>query len=104
VGDAAHSIHPLAGQGANLGFKDIASLSQILLNEDVANIGDLKVLGRYERSRRKDNQQTDQLMTALHYVYQNDDPIWASIRGLGMNLINRSDRLRQLLANHAMGL
>jgi len=104
VGDAAHSIHPLAGQGANLGFKDIARLSQILLNEDVANIGDLKVLGRYERSRRKDNQQTDQLMTALHYVYQNDDPIWASIRGLGMNLINRSDRLRQLLANHAMGL
>lgn len=109
VGDAAHSIHPLAGQGANLGFKDILALGQLLaqfsVNDSSAKqLGEPRLLAKYQSLRRRDNQQTDALMSALHASYQIDAPLWMAARGLGMNVLNRTSILRELLAKQAMGL
>ena len=104
IGDAAHSIHPLAGQGANLGFKDAASLSQILQQRDPESLGELALLQKYQRARRLDNRQTDLLMSALHRAYQSDAPWWLAARGLGMNWVSGSAPLKQLLARQAMGI
>lgn len=103
LGDAAHSIHPLAGQGANLGFKDLICLSELLSSVSPDRIGDLNVLQRYQRKRKFDNEQTDQMMSALHDAYQNNNPAWITARGLGMNLIGGSRGLKKLLAQQAIG-
>ncbi|MFT5572233.1 MAG: 2-octaprenylphenol hydroxylase [Cryomorphaceae bacterium] len=103
VGDAAHSIHPLAGQGANLGFKDVESLVQTLSSADGGNIGSLDVLKKYQRARKADNEQTDLMMSALHKAYRNNDSAWITARGVGMNLISSSKTLKQLLVRHAIG-
>jgi len=104
LGDAAHSIHPLAGQGANLGFKDAQVLGKLLANSELSELGSPRLLSRYQAKRQPDNNQTDALMSALHQAYKFDLPAWMLIRGLGMNLINSSDRLRTLFARQAMGL
>jgi len=103
IGDAAHSIHPLAGQGANLGFKDVLCLSDMLCNERAKDYGSVSFLSRYQRRRQPDNEQTDWLMSALHRTYQNTDPYWARLRGAGMNWLNKSGPLKSVLAEQAMG-
>lgn len=104
VGDAAHSIHPLAGQGANLGFKDARVLGKLLASANQKELGCPRLLSVYESKRQPDNNQTDSLMSALHQAYKFDLPIWMLARGLGMNLINTADVLRNALARQAMGL
>ena len=103
VGDAAHSIHPLAGQGANLGFKDISVLVELLLSDDVTDLSDIKLLKRYQDYRQSDNQQTDLMMSALHHAYKNSVPAWLSLRSIGMNAINRSELVKSWLAAQASG-
>lgn len=120
IGDAAHSIHPLAGQGANLGFKDAASLARVLedslknnsgsriqvpvTSPDTSHFGDLALLERYQRARKLDNQQTDMMMSALHLAYQNNTPWWLAVRSLGMNWIGSSAATKRFLARQAMGI
>ena len=119
IGDAAHSIHPLAGQGANLGFKDAVSLAQVLADAlennsisrvnssprpDTSQLGDLAILERYQRARKLDNQQTDMMMSALHLAYQNNAPWWLGARSIGMNWIGSSIAIKRLLARQAMGI
>jgi len=103
VGDAAHSIHPLAGQGANLGFKDIVHLTQLLKDELPSNFANPVLLQRFQRVRKADNEQTDTMMSALHKAYQGEAGLWLAMRGLGMNFINRSDTLKRVLARQAIG-
>ena len=82
VGDAAHSIHPLAGQGVNLGFLDCAALVQVLAQE-IANGGDsealaeLRVLRRYERWRKSENLIALGLVDGLNHLFSNPDGRWA---------------------------
>ncbi len=104
VGDAAHSIHPLAGQGANLGFKDAKVLAKLMVNSEASALGNPRLLSVYQKKRQSDNRQTDLLMSALHQAYQLDLPLWMLVRGLGMNVINGSDVLRDALARQAMGI
>ena len=104
IGDAAHSIHPLAGQGANLGFKDAQCLSDMLCTARPKDYGSVSFLSRYQRRRQPDNEQTDWLMSALHRTYQNTDPYWARLRGAGMNWLNKSGALKAVLAEQAMGI
>lgn len=104
LGDAAHSIHPLAGQGANLGFKDALALGSLLSNSKSSELGSPRLLSAYQSKRQPDNNQTDTLMSALHQAYKFDLPVWVLARGLGMNAINNSGILRNALARQAMGL
>ncbi len=105
IGDAAHSIHPLAGQGANLGFKDIQCLLKLILEtQHPEQIGGLNLLYRYQQKRKPDNEQTDRMMSALNTAYKLDFPLWLSLRGSGMNWLNRSQKIKQILAKHAIGL
>ena len=103
VGDAAHSIHPLAGQGANLGFKDIDALASIVCDPSVTSLADPALLQQYQRNRKTDNQQTDMMMTGLLKAYQGNQTFWLSLRGTGMNLVNRSALLKSLLVKQAVG-
>lgn len=109
VGDAAHSIHPLAGQGANLGFKDVQSLLELISNGlesgmAKSEIGSLSLLQKYERARKPDNEQTDLLMSALHSAYRSEFPWWLAARGLGMNWLSQSTVVKRALVKQAMGL
>jgi len=104
LGDAAHSIHPLAGQGANLGFKDANTLGKLLASATSSELGSPRLLAAYQAKRQPDNNQTDSLMSALHQAYKLDLPIWSLARGFGMNFISGSDTLTNALARRATGL
>ena len=102
IGDAAHNIHPLAGQGVNLGFSDVIELSA-QLNAKLKPLGDYSVLRKYARARRLDNELMAKTMTGLSWIYkENNEPLrW--LRGFGMNVINDSPTLKSFLQKHALG-
>lgn len=97
IGDSAHNIHPLAGQGVNLGFSDVAELSK-QLNASKQHLGDYLVLRKYARARRLDNELMAKTMTGLNWIYkENNEPLrW--LRGLGMNLINENPALKSFFS------
>jgi len=102
IGDAAHNIHPLAGQGVNLGFSDVNELSDQLQSSSKL-LGDYSVLRTYARSRRLDNELMAKTMTGLNWIYkENNEPLrW--LRGFGMNLINENPTLKSFFQKHATG-
>ncbi|MBT3186671.1 MAG: 2-octaprenyl-3-methyl-6-methoxy-1,4-benzoquinol hydroxylase, partial [Candidatus Thioglobus sp.] len=102
IGDAAHNIHPLAGQGVNLGFSDIIELSQQLQSSSKP-LGDYSTLRNYARARRLDNELMAKTMTGLNWIYkENNEPLrW--LRGFGMNIINENPTLKSFLQKHALG-
>jgi ubiquinone biosynthesis UbiH/UbiF/VisC/COQ6 family hydroxylase len=104
IGDAAHNVHPLAGQGVNLGFRDARELAQVLTQRGAqADCGDFHLLRRYERARREDIA-TMQLVTGtLKRLFNNDDARLAALRNLGLRLVNRQSGLKNLLVQHAVG-
>ena len=103
IGDAAHNIHPLAGQGVNLGFADAKELNlQLLANSD-KTLGDFSVLRKYARARRLDNELMAKTMTGLDWIYkENNEPIrW--LRGFGMNVIDETPILKSFFQKQALG-
>ena len=102
IGDAAHNIHPLAGQGVNLGFADAHELSQQLIQSHKP-MGEYSVLRAYARARRLDNELMAKTMTGLNWIYkENNEPLrW--LRGFGMNLINETPELKSFFQAHALG-
>ena len=106
LGDAAHTIHPLAGQGVNLGFKDVVALVEEL-NRAVQRqlpLGDISVLGRYQRQRKPDNLATMMAMRGFKELFGADDPIVRLLRNEGMSLVNRIGPLKKQLVRQAMGI
>jgi 2-octaprenyl-6-methoxyphenol hydroxylase len=106
AGDAAHGVHPVAGQGLNLGFRDVAALAEVLAaaarrGED---IGALDVLQRYERWRRFDTVTLALGMDAVNRLFSNDNPILRLGRDLGMGLVSRTPALRRGFMRQAVGL
>ncbi len=106
VGDAAHGVHPIAGQGLNLGFKDSAALAEILgeaarRGED---IGDLNVLRRYERWRRFDNTAMALGMDTLNRLFSNDLAPVRLMRDLGIAAVGRIGPLRRMFMRQAAGM
>lgn len=105
LGDAAHGVHPIAGQGLNLGLKDVAALAEVLvdavrLGED---IGSEAVLERYARWRRFDTMTLSAGMDAFVWLFSNDNPLLRLARGVGMSAVNRLAPARRFFMQEAGG-
>jgi 2-octaprenyl-6-methoxyphenol hydroxylase len=105
VGDAAHGVHPIAGQGLNLGLKDIAALAEVLvearrLGED---IGSPLVLERYARWRRFDNVMLAAATDGFTRLFSNDNPLLRLARGVGMGAVNAAGPARRFFMQEAGG-
>ena len=105
IGDAAHGIHPIAGQGLNMGLKDVAALAQVLaeairLGEDIGGEG---VLKRYARWRSVDNIGVTLATDVFTRLFSNDNPLLRAARGAGMALVNQIDPARRFFMGEAGG-
>jgi len=104
AGDAAHSMHPLAGQGLNLGLSDVASLATTLREREYwRSVGDEKLLRRYERSRNTELLAMGTAMDGLQQLFARDNTVLQAARNWGMNGFERSGPIKQWLARQAMG-
>ncbi|HET7396731.1 MAG TPA: UbiH/UbiF/VisC/COQ6 family ubiquinone biosynthesis hydroxylase [Gammaproteobacteria bacterium] len=106
VGDAAHAVHPLAGQGVNLGLLDAATFADIILAADAAgrDIGDPGVLRRYERARKADNLAMMYALDGFKRLFSNDDAVLARLRNCGMHAVDGFTPLKSVFMRRAMGL
>jgi 2-octaprenylphenol hydroxylase len=106
VGDAAHTIHPLAGQGVNLGFADAASLAEIIIDATLAkkDCGRLETLRRYERWRKGENLAMLTAMTGFKTLFSNENSFLTAIRNMGLNMTNSVAPVKNTIIRHAMGL
>jgi 2-polyprenyl-6-methoxyphenol hydroxylase-like FAD-dependent oxidoreductase len=105
AGDAAHSVHPLAGQGLNLGLADAACLAKVLSEREYwRGIGDERLLRRYERARKGDTAAIAAVTDGLQGLFGQPGEVWQSLRNLGMNSVSRSGPIKSWLTRRAAGL
>jgi 2-octaprenyl-6-methoxyphenol hydroxylase len=106
VGDAAHLIHPIAGQGLNMGMRDVAALAEVIV--DAArlglDIGGSDVLERYQRWRRFDTMTMGVMTDGLNRLFSNRSAVLRLVRDLGLGLVDRVPNLKQLFIREAAGL
>ncbi len=100
IGDAAHGVHPLAGQGVNLGFGDAETLVAVLAGHRHASCGDVRVLQRYARERAEPVQRMQALTHGLHHLFADDRAVW--LRNSGMQIVNQLPPLKAALVREAM--
>lgn len=105
IGDAAHTIHPLAGQGVNLGFMDAQCLANVISHAAQVgkDIGAMKILRRYERARKGDNTVMIAAMRGFKELFGNESPLLIQLRSQGLNLCNRMTMLKKCFMHYAMG-
>ena len=108
AGDAAHTVHPLSGQGLNLGLADVAELANVLGairgKEYWRSVGDLKLLRRYERARKLDALALGTVTDGLQQLFARSEPPLQALRNWGMQGFERSGGLKQWVTKRAMGL
>jgi len=103
VGDAGHVIHPLAGQGLNLGLQDVRVLAEVLAGrEPLRHPGDARLLRRYERSRAEPILAMDAVIDGLFALFSAGNPLVLRLRNAGLNLTDRISVLKNILVRHAM--
>jgi 2-polyprenylphenol 6-hydroxylase len=103
VGDAAHNVHPLAGQGVNLGFRDARELTAVLEGRGPQqDCGEHALLRRYERARQEDVLSMQLMTHALQKLFNNNGVWLGKVRNLGLKLVNKQPQLKSLLAHHAV--
>jgi len=104
LGDAAHVVHPLAGQGLNLGLADVAALSAVIAQrEPWRALGDARLLRRYERQRRVPTVAMGQLTDGLLRLFSHEQPALRELRNRGMTLVNHLPPLKRWLTSRALG-
>jgi 2-octaprenyl-6-methoxyphenol hydroxylase len=105
LGDAAHVIHPIAGQGLNLGLKDAAALAEVVIDQLRLGLdpGAPEVLEAYQRARRFDTAQMAVTTDILNRLFSNDIPPLRMIRDIGLGLVNRMPRLKDYFIGQAAG-
>ncbi|KTG16464.1 MULTISPECIES: FAD-dependent oxidoreductase [unclassified Guyparkeria] len=103
VGDAAHAIHPLAGQGANLGFADVDALDALVAENAVGDPGSTRLARAYERRRRADNQLVQSLMDGFDWGYRRRDPLTVAARTAATQLVAGVPPLRRWMTRMAGG-
>ncbi len=106
VGDAAHGVHPIAGQGLNLGFRDVAALAEVLVEAQRRgeDIGALDVLTRYEQARRFDTTLMAYGMDGINRLFSNDNPALRLARDLGLAAVNALPGARRGFMRQAAGV
>ncbi len=106
IGDAAHTIHPLAGQGVNLGLLDAATLGEVVVDtyNQQLDVGHYKYLRRYERQRKGNNLVTMAAMDGFKYLFGQRPPSLTWLRNVGMALTNQLPPIKRHLIEQAMGL
>jgi 2-octaprenyl-6-methoxyphenol hydroxylase len=106
VGDAAHVIHPIAGQGLNMGLKDVAALAEVIV--DAARLGmdpgQADVLERYQRWRRFDTMAMGLATNSLNLLFSNRSTLLRSVRDIGLGLVDRLPPLKSVFIRQAAGL
>jgi 2-polyprenylphenol 6-hydroxylase len=103
IGDAAHAIHPLAGQGANLGFADVAALVETLSTRSaLSGIGDLALLRRYERARREDALAMGEITDGLRSLFLNPSSWARRARNQGLDVLNKLPMAKATLVGHVV--
>ena len=106
IGDAAHVIHPIAGQGLNLGLKDVAALAEVIV--DAArlgvDIGQADVLDRYQRWRRFDTMAMGLATNSLNLLFSNKSTLLRTVRDIGLGIVDRAPPLKSLFIRQAAGL
>jgi 2-polyprenyl-6-methoxyphenol hydroxylase-like FAD-dependent oxidoreductase len=108
AGDAAHTVHPLSGQGLNLGLADVAELAHVLGcirgKEYWRSVGDLKLLRRYERARKLDAFALGTVTDSLQQLFARSEPPLQALRNWGMQGFESSGGLKHWVTKRAMGL
>jgi 2-octaprenylphenol hydroxylase len=102
VGDAAHGVHPLAGQGVNLGFGDVESIAAILAGRGRAGCGDMRVLARHARARSEPVWRMRAATDGLHRLFDSPGKLPGTLRNLGMSITNRVPFAKSALIRGAM--
>jgi 2-polyprenyl-6-methoxyphenol hydroxylase-like FAD-dependent oxidoreductase len=103
VGDAAHQVHPMAGQGVNLGFRDVVALARTLSERHPsADVGDHLVLRRYERARKADVLGMQTLTHGLYGLFDSHHPAIKTFRNWGLRLPNQYPTIKRALMRHAL--
>lgn len=105
IGDAAHTVHPLAGQGVNLGLLDAAALAEVLLAAHAKhkNVGSFSVLRRYERQRKGGNVSMLAAMDIFKRLFSNDNLLLSGLRNWGLNVADQSPIARSFFIQQALG-
>ncbi len=105
VGDAVRSVHPIAGQGVNLGFRDVAALAEAIIDGVRLGLdpGDATILARYERWRRADGVQSAAAFAALNTLFSNDSMVLRTLRDAGLGVVQRLPALKDLIVREAAG-
>jgi 2-octaprenyl-6-methoxyphenol hydroxylase len=106
IGDAAHSVHPLAGQGLNIGLRDAAALTEIVVDSTRLglDIGASSLLERYERWRRFDSAFSATVMDGLNRLFSNDNAPLRTLRDLGLGIVDNAPWLKRALVREAAGV
>ena len=104
AGDAAHTLHPLAGQGLNVGLADVAELVRVIRAKEFWRpLHDLKLLRRYERARQADVQAMGLVTDGLQRLFAQPGPVWQNLRNWGMQGFDRSGPIKHWMTQQAMG-
>jgi 2-octaprenyl-6-methoxyphenol hydroxylase len=106
IGDAAHVIHPIAGQGLNMGLRDVAALAEVVVDAARLGIdfGQSDVLERYQRWRRFDTMAMGLATNSLNVLFSNKSTLLRAVRDIGLGLVDRTPPLKEMFIRQAAGL